>query len=125
MLRMSMAVVGIAACLGSVNAAHAQGVKTIYNNSGTPITVTLTPSGLPAQKAVIKPFTSHTFNYDTFAITTLTVTEKTAVDSASATFKATATSSTLPNIDHTFNDNGTITVSFNPATYSFGLSTDQ
>ena len=127
MLKLSVAVFMLIAGFGCLTSAYAQGqgAKTIFNNSKVAITVSLTPSGASPLKQRILPYSSYTFNFDASGITTLVVSETTPVDSVSATFRAAESSSTLPNIDHTFNDNSTLVITFDPSSFSFGLTADQ
>ena len=125
MFKMMFAAAMFVGGLSCMSAAHAQSTKTIFNNSKVPIVVAMTPSGETPLKAKIPPFMSHTFTYDVFGITTLVVTETTTVDSVMTTFRATTSSSEFPNINHTFNDNGTLVITFNPSSFSFGLTADQ
>jgi hypothetical protein len=108
------------------------GTKTIINNSGVTISVVLrgrngaepNSGNLPPVSATIGPHGSATLQYGNDQhpyLNSLQVEENSNGSDTSATF-ACLTRGGLGTLDNLFNSNSKVTVSYNPSSYSFGLS---
>ncbi len=106
------------------------GVETIVNNSAIPLAVILTGRvGTPGQNGhpvsgAIPPHGSVTLQYGNDQnpfLNALSVTENSGGAQISQTFTATATGGP-GTLDNLFNANSTVTLSYTPGSYSFGIN---